>query len=171
MTAKIALKSIDLEVAKDSNKFSSAHFTLFPDGTREALHGHNYYVQARVGIGVDLKDFIDINVIKKCLKESLADLDEKILLPRSGKMVAIGPGDNPEELEVSFADHKRYVFPADECVMLDVENITMEYLGSYLGQEFYRRILNTGHRVGWVELSVTETRGQTVNVRLEAKGG
>ena len=27
---------------KDVHKFSSAHMTVFPDGSKERLHGHNF---------------------------------------------------------------------------------------------------------------------------------
>jgi len=34
-----------VNLRKERNKFSSAHFTLFPDGSVEKLHGHNYFVE------------------------------------------------------------------------------------------------------------------------------
>ena len=37
-------ESWSISIAKDYLKFSAAHFLIFPDGTAERLHGHNYKV-------------------------------------------------------------------------------------------------------------------------------
>ena len=33
-----------IEVEKEYLRFSAAHFLIFPDGSAERLHGHNYRV-------------------------------------------------------------------------------------------------------------------------------
>ena len=38
-------------VGKDVHKFSSAHMTVFPDGSKERLHGHNFMVDESVWSG------------------------------------------------------------------------------------------------------------------------
>ena len=35
-------------IEKEYLKFSCAHFLIFPDGSKERLHGHNYQVTAEV---------------------------------------------------------------------------------------------------------------------------
>ena len=37
-----------IEVDKEYLKFSAAHFLIFPDGSAERLHGHNYRVEVAV---------------------------------------------------------------------------------------------------------------------------
>jgi hypothetical protein len=39
-------ESWSIQIDKDYLKFSAAHFLIFPDGTAERLHGHNYKVYA-----------------------------------------------------------------------------------------------------------------------------
>ena len=46
-------KQWSISVAKDYLKFSAAHFLIFPDGTAERIHGHNYRVS------VDLQTDLD----------------------------------------------------------------------------------------------------------------
>ena len=41
-----------IDIARELFKFSCAHMTVFPDGTKERLHGHNYYV----GVTLALSD-------------------------------------------------------------------------------------------------------------------
>ena len=35
-------ESYEIRIRKDSLKFAASHMTVFPDGTKESLHGHNY---------------------------------------------------------------------------------------------------------------------------------
>ena len=48
------MESWSIVLEKEYFKFSCAHFLIFPDGTKERLHGHNYRV--RVEITGDLSD-------------------------------------------------------------------------------------------------------------------
>ena len=51
-----------IDIQKEYFKFSAAHFLIFPDGTAERLHGHNYRVfveidasLSRHGLVIDFK--------------------------------------------------------------------------------------------------------------------
>ena len=37
-----------IDIYKEYLKFSAAHFLIFPDGSAERLHGHNYRVYAEI---------------------------------------------------------------------------------------------------------------------------
>ena len=41
-------RSWTIHIRKDNLKFSAAHMTVFPDGRKEGLHGHNYQVELTV---------------------------------------------------------------------------------------------------------------------------
>jgi len=64
-----------------SAHFSAAHFLDGYEGTCEAVHGHNYRVEAilearelnKIGLGMDFRR------IKKALDEVLKDLDHRLL--------------------------------------------------------------------------------------------
>ena len=47
------MESWSIKVHKDYLKFSAAHFLIFPDGTAERLHGHNYKVYVEVRSALD----------------------------------------------------------------------------------------------------------------------
>ena len=38
------LDSYEIRIRKEALKFAASHMTVFPDGTKEALHGHNYFL-------------------------------------------------------------------------------------------------------------------------------
>ena len=71
-----------IQVDKQYLKFSAAHFLIFPDGSAERLHGHNYRVYVEVEgplcpHGLVL-DFIKV----KPIVQSIVDgLDEHWLIP------------------------------------------------------------------------------------------
>jgi len=91
-----ALSTIVIE--KESLKFSSAHLTIFPDGSKERLHGHNYQVRLelqteRLAAG----QMIPFSVLKTELKRLCDAWDEYVLLPAHSpflKRVETGPETN-----------------------------------------------------------------------------
>jgi len=43
-------------IARAEHKFSCAHMTVFPDGTKERLHGHNYTIAVAIEVaGIELR--------------------------------------------------------------------------------------------------------------------
>ena len=70
-----------ISLDKEYFKFSCAHFLIFPDGSKERLHGHNYHVQ--VEIEGDLNDqglVIDFLDAKPVIRELCDALDEHWLV-------------------------------------------------------------------------------------------
>ena len=69
-------------IEKEYLKFSCAHFLIFPDGSKERLHGHNYQVVAEVD--GNLSEFglvIDFKMVKPIIKALCDELDEHWLIP------------------------------------------------------------------------------------------
>jgi len=70
-----------IEVDKEYLKFSAAHFLIFPDGSAERLHGHNWKVEVTVesptlderGIAVDFR------ILKTSLHDLLSRFDHRYL--------------------------------------------------------------------------------------------
>ncbi|MEM8769384.1 MAG: 6-carboxytetrahydropterin synthase, partial [Pseudomonadota bacterium] len=57
-----------IEISKDYLHFNSAHFTIFSATEREDLHGHTFYVRARVTSPIDENGMaFDYNIVKKRL--------------------------------------------------------------------------------------------------------
>jgi len=134
---------------------------MFPDGTKEALHGHNYQVAIDVELRAGAEDrFLDFRSIKDLLRPICEGLDEKILLAAANPKVerrVIG-----DEVEVR-ACGKRYVFPLDEVVALPVTNITTEELASWLAKELVSKIAGQPEYsaiVARLEVNVEESSGQ-----------
>jgi len=59
-----------IDLSKQAFKFSAAHFLIFPDGSCERLHGHNYRVFIQVDAGITEHGLvIDFKRIKPVVKE------------------------------------------------------------------------------------------------------
>lgn len=152
---------LKLHVRKQTYKFSAAHWTMFPDGTKEALHGHNYQVAIDVELRAGAEDrFLDFRSIKDLLRPICEGLDEKVLLAASNPKIQrniVG-----DEVEVR-ACGKRYVFPLDEVVALPVANITTEELASWLAKELVVKIGKQPEYAAIIarfEVNVEESSGQ-----------
>ena len=144
-------------LAKEDFKFSSAHFTLFPDGRAELLHGHNYRVRA-VLAGSELDGdglLVDIESFKKALRGLCAGLDSRTLIPsESGRLQWTRDG---EAIEVRFGE-RTYRFPAQDTLLLPLANTSIELLARMLWRDLAPRL--AGSRVESLAVAVEETAGQ-----------
>ena len=60
-----------------------------------------------------------------------------------------------------FAD-RRWVFPADECVILPVKNTTAEWIAEWIGRELLAALRTAGDRFeGTLRVEVDECLGQS----------
>ncbi|MCU0690722.1 MAG: 6-carboxytetrahydropterin synthase [Polyangiaceae bacterium] len=152
--------SCKLFVAKDEHKFSCAHMTIFADGTKERLHGHNFRVAVAVTIEAGTRELLDFARLKCALAGHCARLREHLLIPTLHPAVEILRREVDEiELRVS---GRRYVLPADEVMLLPVANVVVEALAAYLWvsleQELREVLMRSRARV--LEVTVTEAPGQ-----------
>lgn len=148
-----------LHIRKDAFKFSAAHMTVFPDGNKEPLHGHNYQVSLNVSLSdASFKQMVSFSVFKEVVKPLCDAWDEKILV--QGRSPMLKGNFAGTEYEFTLCG-KRYVFPADEVAVLDIENISTELLA----EEFMKQMLSKlkgklPAAVLGMEVRVDETNGQ-----------
>jgi len=147
-----------IRLAKEDFKFSAAHFTLFPDGRAELLHGHNYRVRLEVA-GRRLSDvglLFDVSVVKRAIRERCAGLDERTLIPTGTDRLAVARRDGT--VEVRFRD-RLYAFPEADVVLLPLANVSIELLARMLWHEVAETLAGTP--VERLTVEVEETPGQS----------
>jgi 6-pyruvoyltetrahydropterin/6-carboxytetrahydropterin synthase len=146
---------------KEYLKFSCAHFLIFPDGSKERLHGHNY--QVRCEIGGDLGSHglvIDFKKAKPVVKELCDELDERWILP--GLHPELRFVHRPDShTEVVYRDC-RYLAPTDEVVVLPINNPSAENLAAWFGRTLLVRLRERfgAVRVRRLRVLISETSGQ-----------
>lgn len=150
-----------LFVGQDQHKFSVAHMTVFPDGSKERLHGHNFNVTVAIDLHhVSFESFMDIGILKKAVDACCRDWNERILLPESSPRIEFIRRD---EVEVEFRlCGKRYVVPAEDAVILPCDNVVVENLTILFAQRLVERMGDALRRdvVAGIEVDVREARGQ-----------
>lgn len=160
------MPSTFLHLSKDSFKFSAGHMTVFPDGTKERLHGHNFQVAVTIELAAD--EFVAFARFKQVIRAACEAWDERVLLPRLSPHLQILPSAAQEVDFVLCGD--RYVMPRHDVVWLDVDAVTTEKLAEQLCT-----IVAGGLLPLWAEgqilslnVQVEETVGQAASCRMNA---
>jgi 6-pyruvoyltetrahydropterin/6-carboxytetrahydropterin synthase len=149
----------NLRLAKEDFKFAAAHFTVFPDGTGELLHGHNFRVRVEVsGEETDAMGLlIDVAALKDHIRSVCDALDEVTLIPEKSRFLRIErAGDS---VEVKFGD-RDYRLPAADVTLLPLPNVTMELLARLLWEKISPALSDAGN-VQYLRVEVEETSGQS----------
>jgi 6-pyruvoyltetrahydropterin/6-carboxytetrahydropterin synthase len=161
-------ESWSIKIHKDYLKFSAAHFLIFPDGSAERLHGHNYKVYAEVESGLDDHGLVlNFQEIKPLIREICDELDEHLLLPGEHPTLTAERRDDGQ-MVIDYQD-RHYLIPADEVLVLPINNTSAENLACYVGRQVVERIRKKFPEVALkrIAVGVEETSGQQGVFTLE----
>jgi 6-pyruvoyltetrahydropterin/6-carboxytetrahydropterin synthase len=157
-----------LSIAREQYKFSCAHMTVFPDGTKERLHGHNY----QLGVAIEVADvsfaaMIPFAPIKAALTELCAAWKERVLVAEANPHLVVDRRD-AREVELRLCGD-RYVFPAGDVLFLPIDNISVEALAAHAAALLAARLDPVLARpdVRAIEVTCEESPGQGATCRLE----
>lgn len=144
---------------KDYLVFSSAHFITFAGNICERLHGHNYGLEIEVEGPLDENAYVvDFIALRDAAKEIVDTLDHHVLLPTQHEQIKVVADE--KEVTATF-EERRWVFPKEDCVLLDIPNTTAEKLAEHIAGELTAS-LGLGSKIPIFRLSVAvdENRGQ-----------
>ena len=150
-----------IELEKEYFKFSAAHFLIFPDGTAERLHGHNYRVMVEIdGALTRFGLVLDFKAVKPVIRELVDELDEHWLLPGEHAELRVAPRDDGVT-EVRYQD-RYYAAPTEDVIVLPINNTSSENLAGWVGNQLRDRLAERFPDVAIRELrvAVEETSGQ-----------
>ncbi|MEE2745080.1 MAG: 6-carboxytetrahydropterin synthase [Bdellovibrionota bacterium] len=154
-------KDFSIRVYKQYFNFSSSHFLLFEDGTREPLHGHNYRVNVKGNAPIQRSDMVfDFLDIKPIVREVCDSLDHRLLLPGENPNLKIK--EDLGQLVVETPDKSTFSFPKQDVIILPIPNTSAERLAIYISYEIRRRIKKKfSFSFPLLEIEVEETPGQS----------
>lgn len=144
-------------LAKEDFKFSAAHFTLFPGGGAELLHGHNYRVRLELS-GAHLDEeglLVNLDLVKRAVRAFCARLDSRTLVPTESSRLRWARQEGGIEVRLG---ERLYLFPEADTLLLALPNTSIELLARLLWHELVPRLAGTG--VDHLAVSVEETAGQ-----------
>ena len=151
-----------ISIAREQYKFSCAHMTVFADGSKERLHGHNYTIAAELEVErVDLASMLPFAAIKTALAELCAAWKEHVLLAAKNPFFEIVRDD--DELEFKLCG-ERYVVPRQDALLLPIDNISVEALAAHVAAVLKDRIAAPGALA--IEVTVEESPGQGARCEL-----
>lgn len=155
----------EVRLRKAVHVFSAGHFITLTDDICEPVHGHNWTVGVDVGGVPDAHGMVvDFIALRDAVTAVVARLDHKMLLPAENPRLAVATARGPlggDEVTVTFCDRRRWVFPADECVILPVANTTAEWLARWIGLKVAESLVASGHAAPpALRVSVDECLGQ-----------
>lgn len=166
-TPRVTARRHHISVRREQYKFSCAHMTVFPDGSKERLHGHNY----QVGLDLELTDvaferMLPFAAIKDALAAICHDLRERVLVASRNPLTTVVRDDDELELLVC---GKRYLLPREDAVLLPIDNVSVEGLADHLAD---RLLTSLGPQfpagvVTALACWVSESPGQGATCRLE----
>jgi 6-pyruvoyltetrahydropterin/6-carboxytetrahydropterin synthase len=159
-----------IEIDKEYLKFSAAHFLIFPDGSAERLHGHNYRVYVEIDAALDRFGLVlDFKQVKPVVRELCDELDEHWLLPAEHPELRVSEREDGI-VEVRYRE-RYYAAPKEDVIVLPVNNTSAENFSTWIGRELIRRL---GRRfpevhIRLLEVKVEETSGQRGVYRIETR--
>ena len=148
-----------VRVTKDYITFSAAHFIVYRDDQCEHLHGHNYRVAAEIEDILDEHHLVfDFVALKKVMRDLTNELDHRMLVPSEATKFGITSDD--KSVRISYRG-KEWVLPRSDCVLLPVENTTVELLGKWFAGRLRDELESRfGFRPKIVRIDVEESPGQ-----------
>ena len=139
--------------------------TVFADGTKERLHGHNYTIAVAIEVDrVELSAMIPFAPIKAALGELCAAWKEHLLLAAKNPFFEMVRDD--DELEFKLCG-ERYVLPRQDALLLPIDNVSVEALAAHIATLLRERIvlLDASHVVA-IEVTIAESPGQGASCTL-----
>lgn len=150
-----------IEVEKEYLKFSAAHFLIFPDGTAERLHGHNYRVYVELDGNLDPHGLVlDFQEVKPVVRQLCDELDEHWIVP--GEHPELRHGEREDGVvEVRYRE-RYYAAPVDDVLILPLNNTSAENLSAWFGRQLMDRLATRFPEVEIrrLRVAVEETAGQ-----------
>jgi 6-pyruvoyltetrahydropterin/6-carboxytetrahydropterin synthase len=155
-----------VSVEKDYLVFASAHFITFAGHRCEPLHGHNYRVGVALEGAVDEESWyvVDFSELKRIMRQLCDEIDHRVLLPLRNSKLDVQQRDG--SVTVAYEGKQKYVFPTEDCALLDIPNTTVEMLAQYLAARVRDAVRDLGVRtLTAIEVEVEENFGQSATYR------
>src|ERR1051325_7453537 len=146
--------------------------TVFADGTKERLHGHNYTVAVAIEVErVDVAAMIPFAPIKAAIAALCAAWKERVLLAAGNPWFEVVRGGDRDADELEFRlCGARYVMPRGDALLLPIDNVSVEALAAHAAALLRDQLVALGlPHARSLEVAIEESPGQgascTINLR------
>jgi 6-pyruvoyltetrahydropterin/6-carboxytetrahydropterin synthase len=156
-----------IEVAKDYFNFAAAHFLIFANGQREALHGHNYQVAVRLEGELDRAGVVlDFITLKPLVKRVCDDLDHRTLIQSQSPLLKVQKKNNGVSIHYR---KQKILLPKHDVILLPLANTSTELLAEYIANQIQLKVRRQFPQatIRYIEVVVEEARSQRAIFRGE----
>jgi 6-pyruvoyltetrahydropterin/6-carboxytetrahydropterin synthase len=137
--------------------------TVFPDGTKERLHGHNYTVAVAVELdSAALPAMLPFAPLRAAIGEVCAAWKERVLIAARNPFLVV-VRQTAEEIELTLCG-ERYVLPRGDVLMLPIDNVSCEALAAHAAELLRDKLASPHARA--LEVTVEEHPGQGASCEL-----
>ena len=156
-----------IHVARTQYKFSCAHMTVFPDGSKERLHGHNYFIALTLYLSdISFKNILPFQEVKDALGALCQTWKEHTLVAAENPFFE-EIRDDGEEYEFKLCG-KRYVLPREDVMVLPIDNVAVEPLAFLFAKELAATLKPVvGDVVVGINVEVSEVPGQGASAFID----
>jgi len=152
-------------IAREQYKVSCAHMTVFPDGSKERLHGHNYMIALALDLDrADLAAMVPFVSLKRALADLCMAWKERVLIAERNPHLVILRDD--VELEFTLCAD-RYVMPRGDALLLPIDNISVEALAAHVAELLRDQISTLSPHILAFEATVSESPGQGASCSVD----
>jgi len=139
--------------------------TVFADGTKERLHGHNYTVALSLEVErVELAAMIPFAPVKAAIARLCAAWKERVLLAARNPFFIVVRDD--AELEFTLCG-ERYVMPRGDALLLPIDNISVEALAAHVAAILRDEVMGLAlPQAISLEVAIEESPGQGASCAL-----
>ncbi len=155
--------SHSIRFESDSLFFAASHFITFGNPEKvEALHGHNFRVQAEISGPLNQREYVvDFILAFESLKRICEKLSHKVLIARDHPCITLRTDENLLHVAIP---PLAWSIPTADALVLPIKNMTTEALAEYVARIFR----NTLEREGALEHPASQ---YTFTVALEESPG
>jgi 6-pyruvoyl tetrahydropterin synthase/QueD family protein len=155
----------EVRLRKAVHVFSAGHFITLTDEICEAVHGHNWTVGVDVSGPPDAHGMVvNFITLRDELSAIVGRLDHRMLLATENPLLSVTTVEvaaGRSEVTVRFGE-RRWVFPAEECLLMPVGNTSAEWIARWIGLELLRAMAASGSPItGRLRVEVDECLGQS----------
>ncbi|CAM2005340.1 6-pyruvoyl trahydropterin synthase family protein [Acanthopleuribacter pedis] len=164
------MQVFEAEFAKDRQKFSAAHFTIFEDGSVERLHGHNYRVKVTFTAALgELGLMFPFHQAKALIKALCDAWDERVIVPTACPWLDV---DQSQKGQVGLhlktpRVEKVYSFPLEDTLLLPINNVSCENLVAVFAEALARRCEEDELNYQSMTVAIGESDGQDIRMTLQ----
>ena len=166
------MPTTQVTVAKESLRFSAAHFLTLPGHVCERLHGHNYRVAVTVDGPVDPATgfVVDFAVLKRVVQAAIEPLDHRVLVPSTNPSLRVRESEG--QVIVDYTRPGWLVVPAAHACLIPVAQTTAEVMAEWIARKVWDELRNSGHAgLTRMVLELEESTGQSARTELPGRSG